>query len=205
MIIGIHGYLGSFKTTTAVALAKLSYDNGYTVMSNQPLNFPYVKLDMDMIRRYAIIGEQLPYEKLFILGDEWQQVMDSRRSMDGDELMNTYFIAQTRKRGVKLCYIAPQRGMSDLRLRENTNVIFKCYKRHKETKKICFNDECDRPHYAEWYIINVQAGKGKHCYLKNPEVVYSLFDTHHIISPISHLSENEMKQIITAIKTGFKT
>jgi len=76
MIIGIHGYLGSFKTTTAVALAKLSYDNGYTVMSNQPLNFPYVKLDMDMIRRYAIIGEQLPYERLFILGDEWQQVMD---------------------------------------------------------------------------------------------------------------------------------
>lgn len=208
MIIGIHGYLGSYKTVTGVALAYLAQESGYTIMSNQPLLPPYFpsyeRLDMDMIRRYAIIGEQLPYTKLFILGDEWQQIMDARRSMYGDEIENTYFIAQTRKRGIKFTYITTMRGMSDVRLRDNTNIIFKCYKKHKETDSVCYNDECNRPHYAEWYIINVQAGKGVHRYFKNPEIIYPMYDTHHIISQLSSLSEKDMQEVMTAIKQSMR-
>jgi hypothetical protein len=159
-----------------------------------------VPLDMDMIRRYAIIGEQLPYKKLFILGDEWQQVMDARRSMDGDELINTYFIMQTRKRGIILDYCTSLRGMSELRLRDNTNIIIKCYKRHKKGGAICYTDWCLNPHYCEWYIINVAAGKGVHRYFKNPELIFPMYDTNYIISPISHLSEKDMHEITSAIR-----
>ena len=207
-IIGIHGYLGSFKTDTAVLLAYLCSEDGYEVMSNQPLNEPFFpketthKLDMDMIRRYAIIGEPLPYEKLFILGDEWQQVMDARRSMDNDELVNTYFIMQTRKRGVIMVYVTSLRGMSDLRLRDNTNLIIKTYKRHRMGGDICYEDMCMRPHYADWYIINVAANRGVHKYWKNPELGFELYDSKYIISPISHLSEKDMQEIVTAIKKG---
>lgn len=205
MIIGIHGYLGSMKTVTGVALAKLAQESGYTIVSNQPLNFDYIRLDMDLLRRYTILGEPLPYgDKVFILGDEWQQVMDARRSMDGDELINTYLVAQTRKRGIKFAYITSLRGMNDLRLRDNTNIIFKCFKRHKIGGAICYNDECDNPHYADWYIINVAAGKGVHRTFKNPEIVYKLFDTKHIISPIAHLNEKEMQEIVKAIKVGLQ-
>ena len=160
----------------------------------------WVKLDMDMIRRYAIIGEPLPYNKLYILGDEWQQVMDARRSMDGDELVNTYFVAQTRKRRIILAYCTSLRGMNDLRLRDNTNLIIKCYKRHKDNKNICYNDYCMKPHFCEWYIINVSAGKGVHRYWNNPEIAFPMYDTDYIISPISHLSEKDMQEVMNAIK-----
>jgi hypothetical protein len=204
MIIGIHGYLGSMKTTTATILAELAKESGYTILSNQPLSFPYIKLDMDMLRVYAILGRDLPWPKVFIFGDEWQQVMDARRSMDGDELINTYMIAQTRKRGIKLCYITSLRGMNDLRLRDNTNIIFKCYKCHKTVDpmtgsvhkgNICYDDECEKPHCADWYIINVAAGRGVHRTLYNPEIAFKLFDTKYIISPIAHLNEQDIAAI----------
>jgi hypothetical protein len=208
MIVGIHGYLGSFKTTIGVALAELAQESGYVVMSNQPLNreyFPdWVRLDMDMLRRYTLTGQELPYKKLFILGDEWQQVMDSRRSMGDDELLNSYLIMQTRKRGMFLCYITSLRGMNDIRLRDNTNIIIKTYKRHRIGGNICYDDYCTRPHYADMYVINKEAGKGNHKYLKNPEIIFPMFDTSHIISPISHLSERDMKEIMDVINKAGK-
>ena len=195
-------FYGRCRTCNLVFMTEEEYENHKGVHDTLIKYFAngYVPLDMDMIRRYAIIGEQLPYKKLFILGDEWQQVMDARRSMDGDELINTYFIMQTRKRGIILDYCTSLRGMSELRLRDNTNIIIKCYKRHKQGGQICYTDWCIRPHYCEWYIINVAAGKGVHRYFKNPELIFPMYDTNYIISPISHLSEKDMHDITSAIK-----
>lgn len=97
------------------------YLRGRTVMGNYGLRFPHQVVDAEQL---AKMGHEL--QDAVICLDEVHVLIDSRRSVTGRNIMISYFILQTRKRGVSLFYTSQSIHQVEKRLRDNTDYIVYC-------------------------------------------------------------------------------
>ena len=126
MIVIYCGVMGAGKTISMVRQAYDYYKQGFRVLSNMNLNFPYTKIDSNFIVNFAKNKKDI-YDSVILI-DELHTFMDSRRSIKGKNLMGSYFITQTRKQRVKLLGTTQHRHQIDRRVRDNTTLFIDCEK-----------------------------------------------------------------------------
>lgn len=186
MIIGIHGRLGSGKTLWLTYLLYKYYKNGYDIFTNYELNQDIIKsktLNIDELMKYVVYNIKLS-DKPMILGfDELQLFLDSRLSMDRQQTVSTYFLFQTRKRQTHVFYSSPMRGLNDIRIREQTNNITYCERIHKSSTNECYIEKCEKEHVFKYTLIDMDSNRKRTILLKNPEFIYSMYDTMELIAP----------------------
>lgn len=124
MLTSLEGVQGTGKTTMAVALA---YDewkkNGTKVISNLHLNFPYTHFNIEWFLENLTTHEM---EDCTLILDEMYQIADSRSSATKLNKLMTYFIVQTRKRGVDVYLCTHHIGNIDLRVRRALDIRGAC-------------------------------------------------------------------------------
>jgi hypothetical protein len=108
----ISGGLGSGKTCLGVRYCVIGYQNNRKVISNVHLNnIPYMKLDLvDLYVNHPDMKD------MFIFGDELYTFMDCRMSGSKRNRLESYFIAQTRKKNCDLYFTTQYTSFIDLRL-----------------------------------------------------------------------------------------
>jgi len=126
--------MGSGKTTAAVALACEEQKNdGRRVISNNHLNMDYTHFDIAWFLEHLADHEM---EDCVLVLDEMYQLMDSRSSQTKLNKLLTYFVVQTRKRGVDLYVCTHFLDHVDLRLRRAVDIRGACrYYPEKPCKK----------------------------------------------------------------------
>lgn len=112
MIVKLTGGVGSFKTCLLTRYGKISYTNGRKIFSNYHLNrIPYTKLDLvDLYFNHPELNNAV------ILGDEFYSFMDCRMSGAKRNRLESYFVAQTRKKNFDLYYTTQYSRFMDLRI-----------------------------------------------------------------------------------------
>jgi hypothetical protein len=238
MLYGIHGYLGSGKTLLSTLIVEDYFFKGFSVYSNITLNFPSVTfaevkeyyksilkpvpqklldwgqapiikpLNVDELMNKALFAKPLDEPLVVLQGDEWQMFMDSRRSQDTTNVVNSYFLFQTRKRHTHFVYTAPKRGLNDVRLRDSTNIAFLAEKKHRlrnevgqfKEGKVCYDNECEKEHMFKYVEIDLYLMKAKTVRLWEPEKLYGLYDTEQMVSPFSAYTEQEIEQAVGKAK-----
>ena len=162
---------GTGKTIAALALAyEEMKNNGKKVICNNHLNFPYTQFSLEYFLEHISDNEM---ENAVLLLDEAYQYMDSRMSQSKISRVFTYFIVQTRKRGVDLYICTHSLENVDVRLRRAVDirgvcsyspepVCLKC----KGRKEIKNGEKCDRCNglgYTGWgrvHFLRVRAPRG---------------------------------------------
>lgn len=123
MIIAFTGKMGSGKTLSMTFLAKIMSEEGRSIISNYRLKFEHRLISKKEIQEYgATKGKSLL--NCVMLIDEAQTMLDCRQHQKNRII--SYFILQTRKRGVDLFYTSQQFWNVEKRLRENSDLIFEC-------------------------------------------------------------------------------
>ena len=131
IIISFEGVQGTSKSTAAVAFAYNEYAvNKKRVIANDHLNFPRVEgvelpthFDIAWFIEHLVDGE---LENCVLFLDEMYQIADSRSSATKLNKLFTYFIVQTRKRGVDLYVCTHHLDHLDLRLRRAVDIRGAC-------------------------------------------------------------------------------
>ena len=149
MILSLEGVQGTGKTTAAVALAYEEHENsGIKIISNDHLNIQdFTHFSLEWFLENLAEGSEL--EDCILILDEMYQIADSRSSQTKLNKLFTYFIVQTRKRGVHLYICTHHLDHIDLRLRRAVDIrgICRCReapcKRCRTTGKYN-NKPCDR-------------------------------------------------------------
>jgi hypothetical protein len=182
MMIGIIGRMRSGKTLLQSILADyLRKKTELELHANYPLkNSSEVKTTKDIWRLNNCI---------FCFDEIWM-TMDSRFWKDNASL--SYWIMQTRKRGVMVFYTAQHRSEIEKRVRLATDLFIFC-----EHKKIN-NKNAHKYTFLEPDLMNEDKFLiGRSYLLLNPEIWYSLYDSFKLMWPITYvkMSENEIKQI----------
>ncbi len=164
MIIGINGDIGSGKTILAVYFAYKLEKKNYRVMSNVPIKFPDGKESEPIDVRDL---ENL--DNCVIVLDEAHTILDSRRSASKTNLTTSYFILQTRKRGIILIYTAQLGTSVDKRLRNVQDYNIVAIKDKKYFRYIVSNQTAERK-------LTIRKEKFK--------PLFKMYDTNKIIAPI---------------------
>lgn len=164
MIIGINGDIGSGKTVLAVLFAYKLKQKGYRVMSNVKIKFP------DGSTSEPIDTKNLDkLDHCVIILDEAHIYLDSRRSASKNNMTTSYFILQTRKRGIILIYTAQLGSSVDKRLRnvQDYNIVAIKDKR-----------------YFKYVVSNQTTEKTLILKKEKFKPVFKMYDTNEIIPPI---------------------
>lgn len=192
MIVGNEGGLGSGKTIMSVRHLYQDFVKGIPIYSNIWLDFPHKKLDLNTIRK-ILKSKDINFASVFI--DEITVFMDCRRSMNELNLLISYFILQSRKRGVKFYFTTQDFDMVDRRLLNHTDIMLECY---MITKPFLFKGEIIKPEWddilkikhckdwREYTLIDLRDRrqiKTRNFKLKI-SLYYSLYDTNETILPI---------------------
>ena len=138
MIIGFYGRRGKGKTLSATRLIKAYKEEGYKVFTNTPFKFEHEIITKQMLIDYY--NTDTNFDKAIFFLDEAHMFLDSRRGTSGLSLIITYFVLQTRKRGVKLIYTTQDKDQVDKRLRQQTEVDVYCDIHDYKGKKVIQND-----------------------------------------------------------------
>lgn len=176
MIIGIVGSIGSGKTLFMTYLLKRYLEKGMTVMTNYRVKIPHTLIDRETIRRYA--DKNNPLKDCVLALDEAHILLDCRTSYKNT--MISYFILQTRKRGVTLLYTTQNFLNVEKRLREQTDYIFQCspiYDRIGDKKLLIAVKVLITQYYGHDRYRDL-----KRLVLRHPETVYKLYDTYEIVN-----------------------
>jgi len=125
MIVAIEGGLGSGKTCLLTKYAVESYLlQGRKVYSNYHLKrIPYTKLDI-----VDIYLNQPELKNVFIAGDELHTFMDCRLSQKRRNIIESYFVLQTRKKNVDLYFTSQWLNLVDIRLIRFVDVVIRMHK-----------------------------------------------------------------------------
>jgi hypothetical protein len=157
MIVSLEGVQGTGKTTAGVGL---SYEehlvNERKVISNQHLNFDFQMFSLEWFLEHLADHEM---EDCVLLLDEMYQIADSRSSQSKLNKLFTYFIVQTRKRGVDLYLCTHHIDHIDLRLRRAVDVRGSCRMYEHPCKK-CKCRMCNGTGVVEGRKCVVCAGAG---------------------------------------------
>jgi ABC-type uncharacterized transport system ATPase subunit len=175
MIVGIIGKMGSGKTLTMTLLAYIMQQSGKNIRTNFNINFPHQIMTKADITNYGK-GQGQEIQNTVLCLDEVQTILDCRTS--NKNRVMTYFILQTRKRGVDILYTSQQFFNVEKRLRENTNILLECTPVKKEGTKT-----------LEYIHIDVIEYHGREIFspiktinLKVSDKIYKLYDTYQIIN-----------------------
>lgn len=118
MIIQINGDLGTGKTCIMTKYALDYFKMGRKIISNYKLNnIPYEKLDI-----VDIYLNKPDLKNIVILGDELYTFMDCRTAMSQRNRLESYFIAQTRKRNCDVVFTSQYEDFIDFRLIRFVNI-----------------------------------------------------------------------------------
>lgn len=129
------GPQGYGKTLSAVAIAYEEYKNyGKKVICNNHLNFPYTHFNLQYFLDHFTDRE---LENCVLILDEAYQYMDSRLTQTKLNKLFTYFVVQTRKRGVDLFVCTHHINNVDIRLRRAVDVRGACSYFPENPCKLC--------------------------------------------------------------------
>jgi len=135
VLVSFEGVQGSGKTTAAVALAYEEWKhNGRRVITNQHLNFEHTRFSLEWFLEHLADHE---LEDCILFLDEMYQIADSRSSQSKLNKLFTYFVVQTRKRGVDLYLCTHHLDHIDLRLRRAVDIRGSCRYFHQRPCKKC--------------------------------------------------------------------
>ena len=117
--------MGNGKTTAAVALAYEEWKRTKKlVYSNDHLNFDGYRHFDTAVFVEKVLGEEL--EDMVLLTDEMYQMADSRSSQTKLNKLWSYFVVQTRKRGVDMYICTHTLENIDIRLRRAVDIRGSC-------------------------------------------------------------------------------
>ncbi len=122
MIYGCFGNVGSGKTVFAVRLAYKAFLKGYTVMSNVKLRFDHEPVNLEKLLKFDINKCVLLLDEAYGFG------LESRVSSSLVNRALSYFVLQSRKRGVHIIYTSQFYSALDKRIRLLTNRKILCQK-----------------------------------------------------------------------------
>jgi len=174
MILIYVGTMGSGKTLSMVKEAHNYYLQGFKILSNMKLNFPYTPITSDDITNFAKNKENL-YDTVVLI-DELHIFMDSRRASKGKNLMGSYFVTQTRKQKVKLLGTTQHRHQIDRRVRDNCDCFIDC---EKDELPVIYNKEKNEKLLLITNHINSRKAYNKSVFIGNK--YFGLYDTEEII------------------------
>ena len=195
-IFTFEGVMGSGKTLSACALAYLEHTRGREIISNVHVNFPFRQLDTQFFVDHMMDTELT--DCVMIL-DEAYIYLDARTSASKLNKLFTYFIAQTRKRGVDLYVCIHHIDTLDKRLRRAIDVRGTCRYRKEipcmkckgekevQIKKTEEYEACDRCNgygvrgTANMTFFDMRTGKRRKLKIHAPNF-FSLYDTREVIN-----------------------
>jgi len=135
VITTLEGFQGCGKSLTATALLHTDFvQERKKIISNTWLSFPYQHFDLQYFLA-NIENEELTNCDLWL--DEMYQLLDSRTSQGKINKLLTYFIVQTRKRGVDLYVCTHHIDHVDKRLRRAVDVRGSCQYTEEDPCKRC--------------------------------------------------------------------
>ena len=146
-IITLEGPQGSAKTTMAVALVYDDWDrNKIKIVSNSHLNLPkregwppFQQFDLAWFMEHLVDGE---LENCSLFLDEMYQIADNRSSQTKLNKLFTYFVVQTRKRGVDLYFCTHHIDHVDIRLRRAADIRGACKYFPERPCRVCKCRKC---------------------------------------------------------------
>ena len=195
-IFTFEGVMGSGKTLSACALAYLEHTRGREVISNVHVNFPYRQLDTQFFVDHMMDTE---LSDCVMVLDEAYIYLDARTSASKLNKLFTYFIAQTRKRGVDLYVCIHHIDTVDKRLRRAIDVRGTCRYRKEipclkckgekevQIKKTEEYEPCDRCNAygisgtANVTFFDMRTGKRRKLKIHGPNF-FPLYDTKEVIN-----------------------
>lgn len=125
LLVTFEGIQGSGKTTAAVAMAvEENKRTGKLIYSNDHLNHKDYRQFDTAVFVEKVVGEEL--EDMILLTDEMYQMADSRSSASKLNKLWSYFVVQTRKRGVDMYICTHNIENIDIRLRRATDIRGSC-------------------------------------------------------------------------------
>lgn len=180
MVVVINtGLKGDGKTTLSTLFAYNAHKNGRPVYSNYGLQFPYTELTLNRIKKDI---HQLRDAMLVV--DEAYLYVDSRNPMSAGNKAISYFVLQSRKEGIDLILNLLQKGLGDLRIRENSDYVYDC-----EAMKVvdgrlvrCSIEDIER-HRVTWinvYRADVRMRRLKR-FVFDPAPYFKMFNTRELI------------------------
>lgn len=178
--------MGGGKTLFMTSRGYRKYLAGYSVKANYGVRFPHEKLNAKSLEE---MGADL--QDCVILGDEFHILIDSRDSMKKRNKTISYFILQTRKRGVHLYFTTQDEGQVDIRLRRMVDYWVYCRRIGK--------------HHFRYRIYN-RRGRKLGTLILDGRKYYRLFDTTETITDFSNddSAEERARDYATRIRKNEK-
>ena len=181
MVVAIlTGLKGDGKTTLSTLFAYNAYKRGRPVYSNYGLKFPYTGLYLNKVKH-----EIDRLQDAMLVVDEAYLYVDSRNPMSKGNKAISYLVLQTRKKGVDLILNLLQKGLGDLRIRENSDYIYDC-----EAMKVlngrlvrCSIEDIEnqRVSYISVYRADVRMRRLNR-FLFDPKPYFGMFNTREFIN-----------------------
>lgn len=165
MLYSFEGPQGVGKSMSAISLAVEEYfKNGRKIISNNHINnIPYQHFNLEWFVDNIATNEM---EDCVLFLDEAYQYMDSRMSQSKVNRLFTYFIVQTRKRGVDMYICTHHIDNIDLRLRRAIDIRGACSYFGETPCKRCKCKECGGTGKINDatcpYCVNGSGGTGKY-------------------------------------------
>lgn len=122
MIVLYQGRRGAGKTLSMVRDGYKFHLNGMKVYSNIAVQYPHEYISEDDILK---IDDKSHINNCVLMVDEIQILLDSRRSMNDENVNFSRFIQQIRKRNIILLGTAQFSNTVDLRLRQHIDILAK--------------------------------------------------------------------------------
>ncbi len=188
-ICTLEGVMGSGKTFSAVTFAYLEFLRGREVICNLDVTFPHTKLNTEFF--LANMETHVMHDCVLIL-DEAYIYLDARSSSTKLNKLFTYFIGQTRKRGVDMFICIHHIDTVDKRLRRAIDMRGTCRFRKEIPCKQCKGETiyrgetCSRCNgygqsgFASVSFFDMRSGKRTRLKIHGP-TYWHLYDTKELV------------------------
>lgn len=193
MLVTLEGVMGSGKSLSACTFAKLDYERGREIISNNKYNFPCTEFNTEYFVDHMTDGQM---QNVTMVLDEAYLYLDSRSSAAKLTKLFTYFVAQTRKRGVDLYICVHHIDTVDKRLRRAVDVRGTCRYRKEDPCKDCQGEGIDSKHglvcnrckgygvggYVTVSFFDMRSGKRSKLKIDGP-TFWGNYDTRELVAP----------------------